>query len=95
MFQCRCPFCRVEYTFQAASAGDTIACGNCGNAFRIARPSLCPCPDCGREISRHAECCPHCGRPRPAEMPVKPEASFLGSVVRSKFQDVVKWWSRL
>ena len=22
-----------------------------------------PCPDCGQQVSRMAECCPHCGRP--------------------------------
>jgi hypothetical protein len=27
------------------------------------QPRLIPCPDCGKQNSRLAEVCPHCGRP--------------------------------
>jgi len=26
-------------------------------------PNLAPCPDCGQQVSIHADTCPHCGRP--------------------------------
>ena len=26
-------------------------------------PNLIACSDCGRMVSRHADACPHCGRP--------------------------------
>ena len=30
---------------------------------RPSGPNLVPCPDCGRQVSRLAAACPHCGRP--------------------------------
>lgn len=30
-------------------------------------PNLFPCPDCGRQVSRLAKSCPHCGRPFSSE----------------------------
>ena len=36
---------------------------------------LVKCPDCNREVSESAPVCIHCGRPKPAEQPKKPDTA--------------------
>ena len=53
--------------------------------------SLIKCPDCGKEISSHAETCPHCGYPLKKKDPVNPiyeeefesrtRGCFIGSAI--------------
>ena len=34
-----------------------------GRAAKRSNPNLTLCPDCGRQISKRASSCPHCGGP--------------------------------
>ena len=40
--------------------------------------SLINCPDCGKEISKSADACPHCGRPRDKTTSEKIDAAGKG-----------------
>lgn len=39
--------------------------------------SLIKCPDCGKEISSHAESCPHCGYPLKKKSEIRPTNSIV------------------
>lgn len=56
---------REEYeAWKSSKGGGTLPAQRDGPASEP-KPggSLAPCPDCGREISRRAPVCPHCGAP--------------------------------
>lgn len=69
-----CHKCGNQMAALASAAGTEDKCGRCGTVIVIPDPWIPPtppkpvsklmeCPDCGREVSRRAAACPHCGCP--------------------------------
>ena len=55
----------MAVTIDEARAGQLVDCPKCSKAIRVPAPtqSLSSCPDCGHQVSKRAESCPHCGAP--------------------------------
>jgi Zn finger protein HypA/HybF involved in hydrogenase expression len=72
--KCHCTVCDGPIEFEADHDDETVPCPHCGSETRLYIPGTLPpappvsslvlCPDCRREISIHAESCPHCGAMR-------------------------------
>lgn len=68
-----CPHCRQGYEVDEAYRGQFVECESCGKGFEAdnvsapsqqkTNPNLFACPDCGVQISKKAQTCPHCGTP--------------------------------
>lgn len=75
-----CPGCGKLLHFSPDAAGDVGVCRVCNAEITIpfpvkAAPDLLACSDCGKNVSRRATACPHCGAPMKTSF-----ASKLGSV---------------
>lgn len=60
-----CQDCGETISVSAENAGLKVACANCNKLAQVpnAGRNLHRCPDCGKQISKRAEMCPHCGCP--------------------------------
>lgn len=71
--KCPCQHCGVNIEFDVEMGGQFVDCPSCNQQTRLiysgnpnpskesANPKLKKCDDCGQEISRSADACPHCG----------------------------------
>ena len=73
----KCDKCGQHIEVDEAAVGMVVNCPSCAASLRVpnqSRPSvttpvvsqptsLQDCPDCGRQISKRATSCPHCGAP--------------------------------
>ena len=85
---CECDKCGGRLEFDSEHAGTEIDCPHCqsktilqipgqtttplNNAPSTPPSSLISCPDCGRDVSKRASSCPHCGAPLQAPSLVPP-----------------------
>ncbi len=72
-----CPHCSQKYDLDVELSGRVVTCSACDQDFVVSsrsadapKSNLYQCPDCGRDISRRAASCPHCGAPVEAPPPV-------------------------
>ncbi len=73
--KCVCPTCRDEVEYDLNDSGTVVNCSSCNNPLQLppmvliappvntasANRNLRPCKDCGNQLSKNADFCPHCG----------------------------------
>ena len=80
-----CQGCQQIWAWSASDRRST--CPFCGTPAPTKKsedplPKLVSCEDCGREVSRRAPACPHCGAPKEAD-PASERTSQQSSSLRS------------
>jgi hypothetical protein len=83
---------RAAYeAWKAQQAGNAPPAAPAGPSSPQPAPgTLVACPDCGREISRRATTCPHCGAPRdgaPSSVPL-PNLAHLSPYYQEEFRKI-------
>ena len=80
-----CDQCGQSIVIDEAGAGTVVDCPKCSESVLVpgimvpeaeqptpsAPQNLRSCPDCGREVSKRAAACPHCGAPLSTPKPFK------------------------